>query len=72
MKVSELTFDECRGYLLQRVEPHPITKRENYYCANLSIFMQWRMEVISKLGDIEIREEKPTKQSNFYIRFTNK
>ena len=72
MKVSELTFDECKGYLLQRVEPNPKTGSKNCFAANLSIFVQWKMEVISKLGDIEVREEKPTKQSSFYIRFTNK
>lgn len=72
MKVSELTFDYCRGYLLQRVEPHPITKTEKMRATNLSLFVQWKMEVLSKIGDVEVREEKPTKQSSFHIKFTNK
>jgi hypothetical protein len=72
MKVSELAFDQCRGYTLQRVEPHPITGNERTRASSLSLFVEWKMEVLSKLGDVEIIEEKPSKLSPFHIKFTNK
>lgn len=72
MKVSELTFDECRGFLLQRAEPILKTKihpGEFIRNSSLSVFVEWKMETLRKSGDVEIVIDQPDKHSSFGVYF---
>lgn len=68
MKVTELRFEDVRDFLLERVEPHPRTTRQHFRCNCVEIFIQWRHEVLTKLGDVNIRVEKQSKLSPFKIK----
>jgi len=65
MKVSELTFDECRGFLLERPNP----SKQYFRSVSLSIFSQWKSEVINTIGDIDVVIEQPTKNHAFQVVF---
>jgi hypothetical protein len=71
MKASQLQFDNYRGYLLERVTEGDRGERF-YKCTNLSIFSIWKHEILSKLGDVEIREDKPDKNSLFRLLINKK
>lgn len=68
MNVSETYYERFHGYRLKRVEPGQ-DGQKHYWCNSLSIFSIWKHEVLTKLGDVEVREEKPTKNSHFILTF---
>jgi len=65
MKVSHLTFEECRGFLLERPNP----SKQCFICTSLSVFVQWKSEVINAFGDIDVVIEQPTKNHAFQVVF---
>lgn len=68
MKISDLQFDNFRGYLLKRISLGE--KGEQYYRAkSLAIFSIWKQEVKTKLGDVEIREERHSSNQSFVLTF---
>jgi hypothetical protein len=65
MKASEITYDECRNFLLQQ----PSESKKFVRALSLDVFVNWKMETIKCLGDVDVFIEQPTKHNSFQVVF---